>query len=408
MYYILPIYIKHYTKAIIKILLVLGFLSLLAFLYLPEVSLFGFQIANPIYEVYSWWMLLIMFLIAICLVGVAVFIMFSIYFTYKRERNQRRSDHLNKLFVSMIISYLYTDKYKNIFEQRSFYRRVSEFLSNKFEIEAFFSAITKIQETVAINHSNDFKKLLIGVGLYEKIDKLLYSFNLSDRILAMRVISYLRIRNIKYENRIHKYADVKNFAQRTEAYAAIIRLMEDEKELSSFIGKKHNLSMLDINVIVNAVIKNAKMTIDYNDLLLSPLKRKVIIGILLSKFRQREETKELLEGHLDNDDTLLRKLAWDSYLSLALPNQAIDKIVDKFQHEPEDIQLIILQNSHKIKDIRYQEFLKQAIKQPFMAVKVEAMKILFKDNFDSIPEFLNSEDPKIVMAINEIMDLNNN
>jgi hypothetical protein len=408
MYYILPIYIKHYTKAIIKILLVLGFLSLLAFLYLPEVSLFGFQIANPIYEVYSWWMLLIMFLIAICLVGVAVFIMFSIYFTYKRERNQRRSDHLNKLFVSMIISYLYTDKYKNIFEQRSFYRRVSEFLSYKFEVEAFFTAITKIQETVAINHSNDFKKLLIGVGLYEKIDKLLYSFNLSDRILAMRVISYLRIRNIKYENRIHKYADVKNFAQRTEAYAAIIRLMEDEKELSSFIGKKHNLSMLDINVIVNAVIKNAKMTIDYNDLLLSPLKRKVIIGILLSKFRQREETKELLEGHLDNDDTLLRKLAWDSYLSLALPNQAIDKIVDKFQHEPEDIQLIILQNSHKIKDIRYQEFLKQAIKQPFMAVKVEAMKILFKDNFDSIPEFLNSEDPKIVMAINEIMDLNNN
>ncbi len=408
MYYIIPIYLKHYLKLSLRSLAVVSPLLILMFLYLPEVNILGLHLSNPIYDIYNWWMILIFYLISLCLLGVFIFIMLSVYFTYKREKAQKKSDHLRQLFVNMITNYLYTDKYKKMFEKRSFYRRVNNFTKSKAEIEAFYAAITKIQETVAVNHSSDFKNLLIGVGLYDKIDKFLYSFNLSDRILAMRIISYLRIRNDRYNRRIHKYADVENFAQRTEAYAAIIRLMEDEKELAEFIGKKHNLSMLDINVIVNAVIKNAKMTIDYNDLLLSSLKRKAIIGILLSKFRQREETKDLLVGHLENDDDQLRELAWDSYLELASPDEALEEILNKFQAESDDIQLKILKNSYKIKDVRYLEFLKKSINIVSLPVKVEAMKILFKDNFDSIADFLISEDPDVLMAIKEVIDLNNN
>ena len=408
MYYIIPIYLKHYLKLSLRSLAVVSPLLILMFLYLPEVNILGLHLSNPIYDIYNWWMILIFYLISLCLLGVFIFIMLSVYFTYKREKAQKKSDHLRQLFVNMITNYLYTDKYKKMFEKRSFYRRVNNFAKSKAEIEAFYAAITKIQETVAVNHSSDFKNLLIGVGLYDKIDKFLYSFNLSDRILAMRIISYLRIRNDRYNRRIHKYADVENFAQRTEAYAAIIRLMEDEKELAEFIGKKHNLSMLDINVIVNAVIKNAKMTIDYNDLLLSSLKRKAIIGILLSKFRQREETKDLLVGHLENDDDQLRELAWDSYLELASPDEALEEILNKFQAESDDIQLKILKNSYKIKDVRYLEFLKKSINIVSLPVKVEAMKILFKDNFDSIADFLISEDPDVLMAIKEVIDLNNN
>lgn len=122
--------------------------------------------------------------------------------------------------------------------------------------------------------------------LTHKIESFIYNKNFDDKILAMKIISYLRLRT--YNKQILKFAQSNNFALRTEAYASLIRLMETDEHLLNLIGTKYNLSLLDVNIIVNAILKNNKMNINYNALIFSENINQTMIGLLLAKYRYKK------------------------------------------------------------------------------------------------------------------------
>lgn len=409
--FVIPIiYFKHYLKIFSKGFLLLFPLLVLYLFYQPQLSIFRTIIVNPIYNRYPWWIFLVYYLIAFIIILFVVVVCQIIYFTYQRERTQKVARRLKRAFANIIIDYLYSDKYNEDKKCRALYKKIERFTTQKLYVEVLYTAITRVQETVTIDNSQMFKTLLVEVKLYDDIAKFLYSFNFSDRILAMRVISYLRIRDKKFEKRIAYYSNSRNFALRSEAYAALIRLMEKDHALINLIGNKHQLSMLDINVVVNAVLKNSKMDIDYQALLSSPLNRKVIVGLMLLKYRSRNDPQSLslIMNHIGSNDPLLDRLAWDSFLSLTPKNEGVDMVINRFDNEPEDVKLLILQSFTEVNDKRYFDFLKRVILMDPLLVKIEAMKILFRDDFASFKTFMKSGNPEIERAFQEVIDLDIN
>lgn len=314
------------------------------------------------------------------------------------------------MYVNVIVDYLYTDKYTILSDFDTVRKRVKQFGDRKIRTEAFFLSITKVQETVAEDHSEAFKRLLNVLDLNMYVDKLLYSLNLSDRILAMRVISYLRIREQRYIDCIFKYSKSKNFALRNEAYASLIRMVEGDNKLAERIGNIHDLSLLDINFIVSAVIKNFKMNIDYHDFLASSKKRKIIVGLILSKYRYRKNRRSLvlILNYIGHEDSSINYLAWDAFLNLVPKDDAADIIIDRFYQERELIQLMILKNAYGIKNERLYTLLNDIVEKGSLIVKLEALRILFKERFEDVKVFYNHTDPEIQSALGEVVDIHIN
>ncbi len=403
--------IKRFLKRLLQFLAIAVPLIGLYFLYQPHINIGSYHYTNPVFPSFKWWQCLLVYLIIINFLGILIFTVLSIFYTYERTRNEKILPRLSQVFVNMIVDFLYSKKFEIEKEKDAFYKKIKRFTHYKLHVEALFTSITKIQETVAINHSDDFKELLLKSEMYSQINRFLYSYNLSDRILAMRIISYLRIRNEKYNSKIYEYSDSKNYALRTEAYTALIRLMEgDNNQLADFIGSKYNLSMFDINTVVNAVVKNHKMNINYIDFLSSKLNRKIIVGLMLARYRYRKGSRSLILilNYIGNEDPLLNQLAWSSFLKLVPKDEGVDIIMDRFEQETDSIKIMILKNSHQTKSEIYYKFLQEVISKSSLLIKIEAIKILFKEKFDFISPFVNSEDSEIKMALHEVSDLNIN
>jgi hypothetical protein len=405
------IYSLMVIKRILQITIVFLLLFLVYFFYQPYVLIADFVFQNPFYAQTSAmpvWLYLIVYFIIISIINVFIFVSLSAYFNSQREKTKKIRIYYEKLFAENIVDYLLSEKHDSKTHFDAFLSVLKPLLRNKIQLESFFSAYTKTQETLALNLSEKFIVLLTELDLIKQIKLFLYSNKLDDRILAMKMYSYLRIGD--YEKRISKYARSNNYALRTEAFAALVRLMNEDHHLVTFIGEKYNLSMLDINVIVNAVLKNFKMNINYQALLSSPLSRKVIVGLMLAKHRYKKEYRNLILilNQIGSKDNLLNKLAWDSFLSLVPENEAVDIIIDRFKTEPIDVKLMILKQSHKLQDQRFFEFLGEVIKNEELPLKVEAMKILFKNNFEMLAKYSNNQESKIKLAFQEVSDININ
>lgn len=407
MIYFYKKYLFKFSKRTFQILIAFLLLYLPYFFYQPDVTYFHITVTNPIYEYVEGtvvWLYLVLYFICISFINVVIFISLSLYFNFHREFAEKQIRKNEKLFSRKIIDYLLSDTYENENLYNEFKIKLKKQLKGSIEIESLFSSYTKIQETIAFDLSIKFKKLLTDLELHYMLKVFLNSHDLSERILAMKMLSYLRIN--EYEDKILLYSQSKNYALRTEAFAAIVRLMDKEDHITNIIGEKHKLSMLDINVIVNAVLKNFKMNINYNALLASEHDSKVIIGLILAKYRYRKEYSNVIPilNHIGSKNLLKNELAWDSFLFLVPNKEAVDIIINRFKEEPYDIKLLILQKSHAIENPQYFEFLNQVIIQETLLLKIEALKILFNSNFKLILPFKNSKDPEIVQAYNEIID----
>ncbi|MEF8810541.1 MAG: hypothetical protein V5A47_06445 [Bacteroidales bacterium] len=313
-----------------------------------------------------------------------------------------------KYFAEKLADYLLSEKYNNTHERNAFVSTVKPFTVKWIQIYALFSVYTRIQEALTIDLSPKFTILLKDLGLYNKQKALLYSLNNVERIIAMKMLSYLRIND--YNERILYYTKSRNYALRTEAFAALVRLKGNTDTGLSFIEGKHRLSLLDINVIVNAVLKNFKTDIDYENLLTSNHVCKKIVGALLIKNRKLKEYKHLLfqEQYSKIRNLLLRQTIWDSFLDLAEEREAVDAVLENFDAEPDEVKLIILDKLQEIDNERLQSFMVRICEYQPLLVKIKILKILFNNDISRFLFFKDSDDIELKKAFNEITDININ
>lgn len=403
--------LRLYLKRTLTILLVLLIISLIYFFYQPGVTVFNNNIANPVYphvEDLKLWLYFVVCFIAVTLIFFSILFLLSIYYDYKRERNARLTSGYEKYFAEKLSEYLLSEKYNDKHERDAFVRSVKPYTVKWIQIDALFSIYTRIQEAVTINFSSKFILLLKDLGLYDKQKKLLYSISNVQRIIAMKMLSYLRIND--YNDRILYYTKSKNHALRTEADAALVRLMGNTDTGLSFIEQKYTLSLLDINVLVNAVLKNFKTDIDYEGLLTSNYVSKKIVGALLIKDRKLKEYKHLLfqKPYTVTQNLLLRQTIWDSFLELADESETVHAVMRDFENEPDEVKMLILEKLHQIKDVRFKEFLAKIAERQSLLVKIEILKILFNNDIKRFISFKDSKDSELRKAFNEVTDMNIN
>jgi hypothetical protein len=336
---------------------------------------------------------------------VFIFIAQSSYYNFVRNRTNTLRVKYEKEFSVFFSKLFLSDLYKTKESREVFYNNIRPLLKTRIQLVAFFDTYLRFQETLAVNLSEEFKILMATLKLQHKIEWFMYHRELDDKILAMKMLSYLRIQT--QNKRILKYAQSKNIALRTEAYATLIRLMEDGEHLTKFIGEKHSLSLLDFNIIVNAVLKNNKMTIDYRALLASKKTRKIMIGLILAKYRFRKNKNNLMLiiNHLYSNDEHLKLLAWEALLTLVPEDDAVDLVIDEFEKQTDVVKIAIIRNSKKIMTKKYLNFFKDIVKQQTLLVKIEIMRTFFEYDIDIFSSFQNSEDYEIEMAYNEISNI---
>ncbi|PLX24406.1 MAG: hypothetical protein C0599_02240 [Salinivirgaceae bacterium] len=395
-------------KKIIKILLwlilatsIVGFVNIF---YQPETQFGQYTIVNPFYEYVKempFWTYMIMYFTAFSMFSVFFFISLSFYFNIQRNRTSKTTEHYLSFFSYVLTNYYLSKTYQDEKFQDCLFNKLKPYVKKRIQLEALLRSYTRIQETLAMDLSGKSKRLLEKLNAFHKIEKLLLDDDFEKRILAMKVLSYLRITD--YEEQMIKYSENKNFALRTEAYAALIRLMKSDEHLVSFIGNKHQLSVLDVNIIVNAVLKNFKLDIDYIGLLSSENPRKIMVGLLLAKYRYRKSSKNLILilNHIGNEDEMLNKLAWEALITLVPDDEVIDIVIDRFHQEPYDVKLFILQSLHTSKSTRFYEFLTKVIESQPLLLKIEAMKILFENDYELLSSFANSKNYNIQKAYKE-------
>src|SRR6056297_572816 len=397
-------YVKKILIILFWLILSIAVVACIYVFYRSETEILQYKIINPFYEYVEkmpFWIYLVLYFTAFSLFSVFLFIALSIYFSIQRNRSSKAIDRYSKFFAFVLTNYYLSSIYQDDNFQKNLIKKLKPFVKKQIQLEALFRVYTKIQETLAMDLSDKFKRLVSNLNLYKKIDDFLFDEDFDNRILAMKVLSYLRIHN--NEKQIIKYSDNKNFALRTEAYAALIRLMKNDEHLVKFIGNKHQLSVLDMNIIVNAVLKNFKLNIDYKGLLSSENPRKIMIGLMLAKYRYRKNSRNLILilNHIGNADAMLNKLAWDALMTIVPENEVIEIIIDRFENEQEDVKLLILKKSHNIENQRFLTFLDKIIKNKPLLVKVEAMKILFENDFDALANYTNSQNEEIQKAYKE-------
>ncbi|HOT88884.1 MAG TPA: hypothetical protein PL028_05025, partial [Bacteroidales bacterium] len=315
----ISIYIKNFFVTLFWFILTFSVgLSVYAF-YMKETEIAGFYFKNPVFDfVYSipLWVYIIICFTFSSILSVFIFVELSIYNSIQRERFNKLNLTYNRFFNYILTNYFLSDIYKKKVFRRFFFKRIKPFLKNRIQLLSFFESYLKIQETLSIDLSYDFKLLVKYLKLTHKIESFIYNKNFDDKILAMKIISYLRLKI--YNKQILKFAQSKNFALRTEAYASLIRLMETDEYLMYLIGTKYNLSLLDVNIIVNAILKNNKMNINYHALIFSENMNQIMIGLLLAKYRYKKNTTnlKLIKNYLGNSNLILNRIAWDTALTI--------------------------------------------------------------------------------------------
>ena len=391
--------------------MILSIIILVYFFYTPGITIYNINIVNPFYAQVmglETWLYFVVCFIFISLILFLILFLLSIYYDIKREREARLTLTYEKYFAEKLADYLLSEKYNNKHERNVFVSTVKPFTVKWIQIYALFSIYTRIQETLTINLSPKFIILLKDLELYDKQKTLLYSLNIAERIIAMKLLSYLRIRD--YNERILYYTKRKNHALRTEADAALVRLMGNTDTNLSFIEQKYRLSLLDINVMVNAILKNFKTDIDYEGLLTSNYVYKKIVGALLIKNRKLKGYKHLLfkEQQTDTRNLLLRRTKWASFLQLADESETVDAVLKDFENEPDEVKFLILEKLHQIKDVHLKDFLVKVAEKQSLLVKIEILKILFNNDISRFLLFKDSDDLELNKAFNEVSDININ
>lgn len=409
MFFLIKTYIKNHLKHLL-FLLVIGF-PVIAFLFLtnPGFSFFGYFVKNPIYNKYPVWAIVIFSFILFCVASFLMFFFVNLILTSKRNLEERQSKKMQGLFIRLIINYLYPREY-NPEELTKILGRIKPFLRNSFNKKQFIISITKVADSINTDFSFLFRDLVEKLKLDGKVKNLLYSANLSDKILAMHIIYYLDLSNESNIKTIMKYSESQNFALRTEAYITLIRLMKDESQLVEFIGKKYKLSMLDINIIVEAILNHPELKIDFIKLLSSEKTRKIIVGLLMAKYKYRDNSKSiiLILNQLESENMMVKKLAWDAYLSLVPEKEGFDLIKEHYNELDYNIKLMIIRHFEFHNNKPEIDFLNEIILSEPVLIKIEALKKVFKLNFKAFSEYVKIEDPIMKLVCSEVIDMNIN
>jgi hypothetical protein len=369
---------------------------------------FGNYIFNNPFRSYmnniDFWLYLLVYFTIISILNVFGLFFLSMYFTIRKKRVEEIRMKYQLLFTEKIIGYIFSEQLKDYQSIIEYFLTVKKTLRRKKTKETFFSIVIIVQENINEDLSEKYNVMFELLGLKKHISYLLYSRKLSEKIIALKIISCLKMKG--NEKIIAKYSTSNNYVLRTVALDTLIKLSETD-HLAILLAHEHLISILDINVIIHGVEKNRKADIDYLSLIQSESTRIIAIGLLLIKSRNKYEYKDIIKPLLESKDSFLNQIAWEVYISFADTKEDLEFLTEKFHHVNFWNKLQIIKGSGSFKQYAdLYDFLDEIITNEDILLKIEALRIIFINNISRFQSYEGSNDKNITAGYNEIVDLN--
>lgn len=396
-----------------RTLIVLSFIIVIAltyFFYVPSVEVFGHSFNNPIYPYFEylvWWKHLIVYFTIICFTNAFIFLLASFYYIIKKDRALKKEKDYSFSFTQKMIGYLYSDHFKNQSDVDDYFKYFRKNVKGKLALSIFFDVIVKIQNLISEDFRMKFNELIDHIKVRKDIEYFLFSKNLSEKIIALKIISFLGLH--KYDDTISKYIKSKNYALRNEAVMAYMRLSESNN-LDFLMSHKYHLSTLQINSIINAVNRSLKDDeTDYGKMMESGSARINVAGAMLIGDKTKPEYRELIKSALTDKDSMLREVAWEAYANIGKSENDIDYMLSSFENETQENKQTILKG---LKGVELNEalmnFLDKIVKTESILIKIFALRLIFEDDMNNFLAYQKIEDAKIAIACREVADFNIN
>ncbi len=434
--------IKHTIAYLgIRIIMLIGIIAVLLlayFFYNASIDMLGYHIENPLYqytENLNWWLHLIIYFTILSFLSAFTFMILGFYYIKKRDDNKETEQKYKMLFTERLVDYIYSDSIQDQKINNDNTNEVKDILdlkntlNNRLAQEVFFSLMIRLQLLTSADLAVQFSLIIKNLGLMESFEYFLYSYNKSERIIAMKIISYLKpneddksfinyLNNLdteeqknrinkldKYEDTITKYMNSNDFTLRNDATIALIRLSR-AKNLDLLLSQRKHISRLGINAIVNTVEKLKSEDINFHDLIESQNPRVAVIGLLLAKSYNKIEYKNLIKQSLSRNFVLFHEVAWEVYTYFSSTEEDLNFMMASFKDETDTNKLSIL---NTIKNFDYNDdignFLDYVIKNEEIVMKIIAMKYFFEVNVGMLFSYKKSSDKKISDAYKEVTDL---
>ncbi len=363
---------------------------------------------NPIYFYFEFmpvWIYILVYMTILSTISGLIFLLGSFYYIKRKEKNENKEHKLQRIFSEKLINYLYNDYFETGESHEQYIRYFKKHVKGNIAKSVFFNSIARSQNLL----SEDFRKKLLDLlqqtGLLQKVEYWLYSHNTANRIIALKVISYLGI--ARYDKRITKYTQSSNFALRNEAMLAYVRLSETNNLEFLFKQKKH-LSTLAINSMLNAIDRNLKAdNIDYDKLINDPSARVNVTGAMLLRGKSNPAQKEVMKSALDVDDQILREVAWETYTSSQHSQADVEFLIGRFYRETQENKQNILRAIQTVeKTPEVLNFLDHVILKESILLKIIALRMLFDHNMALFFNYQKMDDARIALACREVTDFN--
>lgn len=390
------------------ILLFFFLIFLTYFFYVPKVIIGGYEIINPVYDFFSkfdWWLHILVYVSILSLITAVILLFTSAYFIYSKARRLVTEKELEDKFTSKMIDYLYSDYFDDVINYDKTYKYFKKNVKSKSSLEVFFRVIVKTQNLISEDFRFKFNQLVEEANISKRLKYFLYSHDKSKKIIAFKVASSLQIKG--YEREISKYITHKNYALRYEAIVAYVRLSETNN-LDFLLTQKYHLSKLTINTIYNAIDRSLKVNnSNYQDMIKSPLSRVNVTGSLLGNSIDNRDQRELVKSALEDNDELLREVAWELYTSNEQSAIDVDFLLNKFATESQENKIHIMKAIQKIElNDSVFSFLDTVIKNESILLKVYALRLLFEHNVTQFFKYQEMDDERIAIACREVADFN--
>jgi len=394
--------------------LLIGLIAIVAFViytilfFLPDLEILGMYFINPIYlyfEYMPWYIYVLVYFTIFAMVSGIILLIASFYYNRYTAKRQQKEKVLEEEFSERLIQYFYNDYFNHNTTRKDHINYFNHKLKSRIAISVLLKSIVRAQDMISEDFRTKINELLIDTNVKHRVEYYLYSYNVSNRILALKIISLLGLR--KYDAKIKKFIKSRNFALRNEAVLTWVKLSETNN-LDFLFDQKEHISALSINAIFNAIDRNIKSDqIDYNRMMTSSSPRVSTTGAMLLKDVSNPEQKELLKSNLDRDDSVLREVAWQSYISTQHNEEDIAYLLSKFKEETQDNKVNILNALKKVElDSKMINFLDEVIRKESMLLKINALKMLFDHNIKLFFNYQNMDDKRIALACKEVTDFN--
>lgn len=394
--------------------LFIGLIAIIAFViytilfFLPDLEVLGFYFINPIYlyfEYMPWYIYVLVYFTIFAMVSGIILLIASFYYNRHTAKRQQKEKVLEEEFSERLIQYFYNDYFNHNTTRQDHIDFFNSKLKSRIAVSVLLKSIVRTQDMISEDFRTKINELLIDTNVKHRVEYYLYSYNVSNRILALKIISLLGLR--KYDAKIKKFIKSRNFALRNEAVLTWVKLSETNN-LDFLFDQKEHISALSINAIFNAIDRNIKADqIDYNRMMTSSSPRVSTTGAMLLKDGSNPEQKELLKSNLDRDDSVLREVAWQSYISTQHNEEDVVYLLNRFKEETQVNKVNILNALKKVElDAKMINFLDEVIRKESMLLKITALKMLFDHNIKLFFNYQSMDDKRIALACKEVTDFN--